>query len=141
MKTNQEGFSTAIIVLVVAIVGLVGWSVVKSRLPNSPRSSTTNSDQTEQHSELTPKPAGNSCATGRIIVYFKDDLSKARQQEIIAAEKTTISREYESLNGYALNVTKNQETTAAQAFLKHTEVKTAAPEECPGSTNSVDTAN
>ncbi len=81
------------------------------------------------------------CSSGRIIVYFNQGVSIARQQEVISAEKVTIKNELDQFNGYILNVPVGDEVTKAAVFSKYPEVKSASPEGCPDSTSTPDAVN
>lgn len=149
MKKNQEGFGLITILLAVlamSVIGFTGWLVVKfNSSNNNPQPAIIPAPDQQPALPSQPQPITNNstapipsdgCATGRIIVFFKDGTSKTRQQEIINAEKATIIREYDQFNGYALNVGLGQEISKVKAFLNYPEVKTSTPEGCPVPANS-----
>jgi hypothetical protein len=140
---NQRGFIPVLvlIVLAVSVVALTGWRVLTAGDNVKPTTTYVDPGSTPPPASNTGLPHQSSCETGRIIIYFKSDVSEPRQKQIIAAEKFSIHREYSAFDGYALIVEKGREAAAAQVFLKYSEIKYAGSEGCPGSTNSPDAAN
>lgn len=129
MKKNQKGFSAIESLLLLVILGVLcfaGWFFYQSN-QNSIRPAVNDSGTGNKENECSKK--------GIIIVMFNSGVSKERQTEIINTEKSSINKEYDSFNGYALNVTKDKEQEAVNAFRKYAEVKTANLNDC-NTTNS-----
>lgn len=123
MKVNQKGFTVAVWLLLLIIVGLVGatgWHVLRT---DQASKETTKQVQDKEDTEDATETEVRA-EKGAIIVMFNDDISRERQTEIIAAEKASIERRYESSNGYLLHVKVGQEQENIDAFLKYKEVKT-----------------
>ncbi len=128
----ESGFSLVIVILISAFVGICSFAGLNIYKANHHLPPTITEARHKQNPIANPIPGCNN--QGRIIVAF-NITSKERERAIIATEKTTISKEYSSLNGYLLNVTRGREKAAINAFLKYPEVETASLENC-NSTNS-----
>lgn len=154
MTLNQKGFAIFSIILTLlsaGIVALAGWSVYSNSSNDAAQeqinagTDTAGIDHQEliqqRQEEQTIQQNNDECEPGVVIVYFKPNVTKQRQLEIIKAESAEVIREYDQFNGYSLKTGTGYKKSLVNVLASYSEVDSVNKEPCPDSFDAPDGVN